>query len=58
MLHAAGDEYTPPGAATKMFDSAAQPKKLTMVQARNHRFDGARDDFFRALKESLAWIHQ
>lgn len=56
MIHATGDEYTPPQAARKMFESAREPKRFSLVPARNHHFDGGQDEFFRALREGLEWM--
>jgi len=56
MIHSTGDEYTPPPAARKLFERAGEPKRLFLVQARNHRFEGNQDEFFRSLRESLEWI--
>lgn len=58
LIHSAGDEYTTEAAVRKMFDVAGHPKKLSVVPARNHRFDGAQEEFFRVLKEGLAWIQE
>jgi alpha-beta hydrolase superfamily lysophospholipase len=58
MIHSSHDEYTPVSGARKLFEAAREPKRFTLVEAHNHRFEGNRDDFFRALRESLDWIHQ
>ncbi len=58
MIHAEHDEYTAVDAAQRMFRSAAEPKRFWLVPADNHRFDGARDAFFRALREGIEWISQ
>jgi fermentation-respiration switch protein FrsA (DUF1100 family) len=56
MIHSSGDEYTNVPQAKKLFDAAREPRRFWLVKAQNHRFDGNRDDFFRALRESLGWI--
>jgi dienelactone hydrolase len=56
MIHATGDEYTPQQAARKLFESAGEPKRFSLIPARNHHFDGGQDEFFRALREGLEWM--
>ncbi len=56
MIHAAGDEYSRPQDAQKMFDAVRAPKQFRLIQNTNHRFDGRRDDFYRSLKEGLEWL--
>ncbi len=56
MIQSEGDEYTALDAAKKLFAAAGEPKRWWLVRARNHRFDGAREQFFGALRESLEWI--
>jgi dienelactone hydrolase len=55
VLHSSGDEYTRPERVKEMFAAAAEPKRLDLIEARNHRFDGGRDRFFSALRTSLDW---
>lgn len=56
MIHASGDEYTPVDTARKLFAAAREPKRFSLINAKNHRFDGAKDDFFRTLREGLEWV--
>ena len=56
MIQAGHDEYTPLDEANRLFAVARDPKRFVLVPARNHRFDGGRDEFFRALREGLRWI--
>jgi len=58
VIQSSGDEYTSLETVKKLFAAAQQPKKFSLVQARNHRFEGNRDDFFRALREGIEWINQ
>jgi len=44
------------GMAQKMFAAADEPKQLTIVQGRDHRFEGNTAGFFEPLRESLQWI--
>ncbi len=56
MLHATGDEYTTLDSARRLFAAAAEPKRLHVIEARNHRFDGGRERFFEALHGALDWM--
>ena len=56
MIHSSGDEYVKLDLARRMFDTAAQPKRFFLVEARDHRYDGNQKDFFRVLGEALDWI--
>ncbi|MCE5307903.1 MAG: alpha/beta hydrolase [Acidobacteriales bacterium] len=58
MIHASQDEYTSVERAKELFASAGEPKQLRFVQARDHRFAGGRDEFFRVLQEALEWIRR
>lgn len=58
MIHSDGDEYTAADAVRRMFEAAREPKRFSLIRAGNHRFDGGRDAFFRALREGLEWISQ
>ncbi|MCC7175572.1 MAG: alpha/beta fold hydrolase [Bryobacterales bacterium] len=56
MIQSSGDEYVTMALARKMFDAAAEPKRFFPVEARNHRYDGSQQAFFRVLGEALGWI--
>ncbi len=56
MIQSSGDEYTDVPRAKKLFDAAREPRRFWLVAAQNHRFEGNRDDFFRALREGLGWM--
>lgn len=56
MIHARGDEYTTGAEAQQLFNSAQEPKKFTLIEARNHHFEGNQEGFFQALREGLQWI--
>lgn len=58
LIHSSGDQYTSLGAARQMFSLVAEPKRFYVVEARNHRFDGNRDEFFRVLRANLEWIRR
>jgi len=52
------DEYVPKDESDHLFSLAKEPKRLFLVEAENHRFDGNQEEFFRLLKEALIWIRQ
>lgn len=56
LIHASGDEYTSVDTARKLFAAAGEPKRFALVRARNHRYEGGRDEFFRVLREGLEWL--
>jgi dienelactone hydrolase len=56
MIHSSGDEYTDVPQARKLLDAAREPKRFSLVEAQNHRFDGNQDGFFRTLREGLDWV--
>ncbi len=55
VIESKGDEYTHPDAVKRLLDQVRGPKKLAIVDARSHSFEGNRKDFFLALREGLAW---
>jgi dienelactone hydrolase len=58
MIHSAGDEYTGVPLAQKLFQSAQEPKRFSLVDAHDHKFDGNQADFFRALRDGMDWINR
>lgn len=56
MMQSANDEYVGRDEANRLFNMAAEPKRLVLIEAQNHRFDGAQPEFFRQLKQALEWI--
>lgn len=56
MLQSAKDEYVGKDEANRLFNMAAEPKRLVLIEAQNHRFDGAQVEFFRQLRQALDWI--
>jgi pimeloyl-ACP methyl ester carboxylesterase len=56
MIQSSGDEYTSLAEAKRLFDAAREPKRFSLVEAKNHRFDGNQEEFFRVLREGLEWI--
>ncbi len=56
MIASRGDEYVSLDTAQRIFAAAREPKHFVAIDARNHRFDGNTDLFFRTLREQLQWI--
>jgi hypothetical protein len=56
VLQSTGDEWTSVAVAKKLFADAREPKLLKFIDARNHRFDGNRDEFLQALHDGIDWI--
>lgn len=58
VIASAADEYVTPEATRALFAAAREPKRLVFIEARDHKFSGNTDGFFRALREGLTWIDQ
>jgi dienelactone hydrolase len=56
MIYSTRDEYVAQQRARQLHDAASPPKRMFLVEARDHRFAGNQADFFKALREALAWI--
>lgn len=57
MIQSSRDEYVPFEEAKRLATAAREPKRVTVIQANNHRFDGATDEFYRTLREGLQWMN-
>jgi alpha-beta hydrolase superfamily lysophospholipase len=55
-IQSSGDEYTSVPLSKKLFEAAREPKRFSLIQAQDHRFDGSQGEFFRALREGLNWM--
>jgi dienelactone hydrolase len=56
MIESTHDEYVSVDTSRALFNAAQQPKRFSLIDARNHRFDGKQDELFKTLREGLAWI--
>jgi dienelactone hydrolase len=56
MIYSSKDEYVPFDEAKNLATLAKEPKRVTLIQAANHRFDGNTSEFYRTLREGLQWI--
>lgn len=58
MIQASQDQFVSVSAARALFDLARDPKRFTVIEAKNHRFEGNEEALFRTLREALQWITQ
>jgi pimeloyl-ACP methyl ester carboxylesterase len=58
VIASSNDEYSTVPATRALFAQARDPKKLVVVDAKDHKYGGNTDTFFRTLKEALIWITQ
>lgn len=56
MIQSSQDEYTPLDEAKRLFAAAREPKRFALIQAQNHKFSGAQEEFNCALREGLQWM--
>jgi pimeloyl-ACP methyl ester carboxylesterase len=58
MIASSGDEYISSEATRKLFSAARDPKRMVLIEARDHKYGGATSEFFRTLMEALQWVLQ
>lgn len=58
MIASSGDEYVSSDATRKLFSAARDPKRLVVIEARDHKYGGATSKFFRTVREALEWVLQ
>lgn len=58
VIASTSNEYITPEATRALFSAAREPKRLVMIDARDHKYSGNTEGFFRALREGLNWIQQ
>jgi len=58
VIASTSSEYVTPEATRALFSAAREPKRLVMIDARDHKYSGNTESFFRALREGLNWIQQ
>ena len=56
MIHSSKDEYVSLDEAKRLAAAAKEPKRVSIIQANNHSFDGNTDEFYRTLREGLEWM--
>ena len=58
MIQSTSDTASPPKVGKALFAAARDPKQYVMIKADNHRFSGARSEFYSALANAMTWIQQ
>jgi pimeloyl-ACP methyl ester carboxylesterase len=58
VIASTSNEYITPEATRALFSVAREPKRLVMIDARDHKYSGNTESFFRALREGLNWIQR
>lgn len=56
MIQSTSDTASPQKVGTMLFALAKNPKKYVLIKASNHRFSGARDEFYSALGDAVTWM--
>lgn len=56
MIQSTSDTASPQKVGNALFASAGNPKKYVLINASNHRFSGARDEFYAALGNAVTWM--
>lgn len=56
MLQSSKDEFVPFDEAKLLATAAREPKRISVIQANNHRFEGNVNEFYRQLREGLQWM--
>lgn len=57
-IHSTRDEFVPLDEVRRVMAAAAEPKRLWVVRASNHRFSDNLEEFDRTLLEAVAWIRE
>lgn len=58
MIQSTSDTASPPKVGKALFAAARDPKQYVLIKADNHRFSGARSEFYSALADAMTWIQQ
>ena len=58
MIQSTTDTASPMKVGRALFDAAAQPKQFVLIKANNHRFTGAREEFYAALSNAAQWMKE
>jgi alpha-beta hydrolase superfamily lysophospholipase len=56
MIQSTSDTASPQKVGNALYASAGNPKKYVLIKASNHRFSGAREEFYTALGNAVTWI--
>ena len=58
MIESTSDTASPQKVSRRLFAAAHDPKQYVLINAENHRFSGARVEFYAALSNAVTWIRQ
>src|SRR5690349_13819323 len=58
MIQSTSDTASPQKVGNALFASAGSPKKYVLIKASNHRFSGAREEFYSALGDAVTWMRE
>ena len=58
MIQSTSDTASPQRVGNELFATARNPKKYVLIKASNHRFSGARDEFYTALGNAVTWMRE
>jgi fermentation-respiration switch protein FrsA (DUF1100 family) len=56
MIASAGDEYVTLQSTNQLFARASNPKRLIVIDADDHKYDGHIEELFRVLTQGLQWV--
>ena len=56
MIQSTSDTASPQKVGNALFATARDPKKYVLIKASNHRFSGAREEFYTALGNAVTWM--
>lgn len=56
MIQSTSDTASPQKVGRVLFAAARDPKKYVLLKASNHRFSGAREEFYAALDDAVKWM--
>jgi fermentation-respiration switch protein FrsA (DUF1100 family) len=56
MIQSTSDTASPQKVGNMLFAIARDPKKYVLIKASNHRFSGAREEFYAALSGAVTWM--
>jgi hypothetical protein len=58
MIQSTSDTASPPKVGKALFATARDPKQYVLIKASNHRFSGAREEFYSALANAVPWMRE
>jgi fermentation-respiration switch protein FrsA (DUF1100 family) len=58
MIQSTSDTASPLKVGKALFATARDPKQYVLIEASNHRFSGAREEFYSALVNAVPWMRE